>query len=967
VQIDRNKRTSATIALAAASAIAAVAPRADAQTWVNPNSGSWSVAGNWVGSVAPASASTTQLTFNAASVQTYAATNNIANPFTVNLVRFNNTSTGLITVNGSALKFDGASASVLQNGGGPATMTNAIQSNNTATASLNVTVGGSGAGTLTLSGPLQLSNAPFVNAGGSALVVSRPIVGAVARTVLTGGGTAYGLRADAGAVLVQGGTWNFTSAERGNDAFAGVNDAGFWSLGAGNSPTQGAGSITISDGASVAAINAFAGLAPGKTGVLTITGPGTTLNMPAGGDGRFGINYGTGTVSILNGAAVSNRLTNVGRQDNSIGTMIVDGAGSTLTSSNELDVADGNNSVATLTVSNGGQVQLPNGLLFLGAARTLGGTPAGNTGLLNITGTNSLVNVTGSGGASGAGQLAMAQGDASTAANGTLMITGGRLNCFNSFVGAGLGAASITVSGGVYGGGGEFVMGSTGGARMAITTGGRWTNAGNVFTASRAGETASIEVHGAPSLADLSSAEFVVLSGGRALPAGSTTLTIDSGGEVRANVMFVAQESDSSATVTVDGGNSILRIQSLQDDNQLIVANANGALGGVTVQNNAQLLVAPTSPTGGAIFLAPVAANGSLAASRATLTIDGATLGSGTHGAAMFIGASSDGMQSFDGGVATFSVVGGASADTHADALVGTAGTVQIGAGSTPATLKIISLFVNGNVNYNSGTLIAGGTLSVGGTVFLSDAGAGRTNKKTLEVGGATLTSSGVIDLNDNDLLIHRDQKAYVTQAIAAARNGGSWDAAGITSTAAKNNPQHNTTQGILSGGEYSAMNAGTTQFNGRAFIPDDTLVKYTYYGDTDFNGHVNFDDYVRTDNGFNNHLGGWMNGDFDGNGVVNFDDYVLIDLAFNTQSGTLDRAVDGLRAGPSADRTVAATGFDEMKLSQAEATVIQHALCFGGEYTESFLASAVPEPAITLPGLVCLGAVCRRRRRSDS
>ena len=61
-------------------------------------------------------------------------------------------------------------------------------------------------------------------------------------------------------------------------------------------------------------------------------------------------------------------------------------------------------------------------------------------------------------------------------------------------------------------------------------------------------------------------------------------------------------------------------------------------------------------------------------------------------------------------------------------------------------------------------------------------------------------------------------------------------------------------------------------------------LVKYTYYGDTDFNGVVDFDDYSRTDAGFNQHKTGWLNGDFDGNGVVDFDDYSLIDLAFNTQ-----------------------------------------------------------------------------------
>jgi hypothetical protein len=58
--------------------------------------------------------------------------------------------------------------------------------------------------------------------------------------------------------------------------------------------------------------------------------------------------------------------------------------------------------------------------------------------------------------------------------------------------------------------------------------------------------------------------------------------------------------------------------------------------------------------------------------------------------------------------------------------------------------------------------------------------------------------------------------------------------------------------------------------------------------GDTDLNNTINFDDYVRTDNGFNNRRTGWTNGDFDGNGSVNFDDYVLIDQAFNTQTAVL-------------------------------------------------------------------------------
>ena len=65
-------------------------------------------------------------------------------------------------------------------------------------------------------------------------------------------------------------------------------------------------------------------------------------------------------------------------------------------------------------------------------------------------------------------------------------------------------------------------------------------------------------------------------------------------------------------------------------------------------------------------------------------------------------------------------------------------------------------------------------------------------------------------------------------------------------------------------------------------------LAKYTCYGDADLNGIVNFDDYSRTDSGFNNNRTGWLNGDYDGNGQVDFDGYSLIDRAFNTQGSAL-------------------------------------------------------------------------------
>ena len=84
---------------------------------------------------------------------------------------------------------------------------------------------------------------------------------------------------------------------------------------------------------------------------------------------------------------------------------------------------------------------------------------------------------------------------------------------------------------------------------------------------------------------------------------------------------------------------------------------------------------------------------------------------------------------------------------------------------------------------------------------------------------------------------------------------------------------------------EYKSVYGPAQRSTAKRSTTASILVKYTYYGDADFNGLVNFDDYSRTDAGFNGESNGWLNGDYDGNGIVNFDDYSLIDLAFNTQA----------------------------------------------------------------------------------
>ena len=161
---------------------------------------------------------------------------------------------------------------------------------------------------------------------------------------------------------------------------------------------------------------------------------------------------------------------------------------------------------------------------------------------------------------------------------------------------------------------------------------------------------------------------------------------------------------------------------------------------------------------------------------------------------------------------------------------------------------------------------------------------------------------TGKLDLTDEDMIVYStaaNLKPDIQALINNARNNGTqgqWSGSGITSTSAKNEPHQNGTLGVLNNVEFVNVIpfvSGERGFDGTKVTNSTSapavLVKYTYYGDTDFNGKVDFDDYVRTDNAYNNHIadGGWLNGDFDGDGgLVDFDDYVLIDLGFNTQSG---------------------------------------------------------------------------------
>lgn len=253
----------------------------------------------------------------------------------------------------------------------------------------------------------------------------------------------------------------------------------------------------------------------------------------------------------------------------------------------------------------------------------------------------------------------------------------------------------------------------------------------------------------------------------------------------------------------------------------------------------------------------------------------------------------------------------------------------------------------------------AGLSVSAGTVQIMSngtDAGASRVG--VLNLGGANPIAT--LDLADNDLVVTASSYVSIAGAVVHARHSGAWDQTGITSSAARTTTGQSRTLGVMTGQEFTGIYGPAATFDGFNIAAGDVLVKFTWYGDSDFNGSVDFDDYVRIDGGYNSGADGWVNGDFDLSGGVDFDDYVLIDLGFNAQSGTLRRAVLWLSGEDRSDYDTGSTALRLVKVHFAE---------FGNAYATHFL-TAVPEPGNIVAiaaGLWCATARQRRNPRQES
>jgi hypothetical protein len=212
------------------------------------------------------------------------------------------------------------------------------------------------------------------------------------------------------------------------------------------------------------------------------------------------------------------------------------------------------------------------------------------------------------------------------------------------------------------------------------------------------------------------------------------------------------------------------------------------------------------------------------------------------------------------------------------------------------------------------------GQLNLSGGSFTVRAGGGTAG--TSRIKDLTITLAR-LDLTDHDLVI--DYDAAEASPIATIRGylqtgfaNGAWTGQGIRTS-------HGTSNGYGIG--YAEATGIFTSFpavfSGQEVDNTTVLLKFTRFGDADFSGNVNLNDFNRLAANFGASGRDWSGGDFNYDGLVNLSDFNLLAANF------------GLSASP------------------------------GGPTPEdwSTLASTVPEPCAL--GVLGIGLLLARRRRS--
>ncbi|MBL0926024.1 MAG: autotransporter-associated beta strand repeat-containing protein [Phycisphaerales bacterium] len=292
---------------AAASLMAVAAPASAQWVWAT-GTGSWNTGTNWGPATVPTSGLTTVLTFNNSTLSTgYTSTNNVPSPvpFVLTQLNFSNEASSAISIGGTQIAFDGASSLINQQGAGAAS----VSANLLLNQALNV--GGSGLGTVTLSGIISGGNGVNIGVNNRAIFSmsgSNTFIGNTSLNsgiyLMTGSNTQLG--AAANQLNVNGGQLRFGTAmtianqinfNQANTLVTGVNGASLGNL---------AGSGQVTFGQTTGSTTNLTGANSGFTGALVINSGVQSVNTVA-------VNGAAGSLSNVSAVGVfSNNTLSLG-------------------------------------------------------------------------------------------------------------------------------------------------------------------------------------------------------------------------------------------------------------------------------------------------------------------------------------------------------------------------------------------------------------------------------------------------------------------------------------------------------------------------------------------------------------------------------------------------------------------------------------------------------------------------------
>ena len=208
----------------------------------------------------------------------------------------------------------------------------------------------------------------------------------------------------------------------------------------------------------------------------------------------------------------------------------------------------------------------------------------------------------------------------------------------------------------------------------------------------------------------------------------------------------------------------------------------------------------------------------------------------------------------------------------------------------TGGIASLMNLTGIGSFTISGGTLTISGAKNTLGSLNISGTGTAQAvgNGAVLEVSGLSIGSSNKLDLENNDLIWHNGNMASITQWLAAGRGTGTWNGtSGIVSTTAADGYGF----GVLNGSVYNALYGSS--FDGCTVGPNDVVVKYTWAGDINLDGHVTATDFAQLDASYLKHIynGGtsdpkptWLQGDLNYDGKIDASDYAIINHAYSLQ-----------------------------------------------------------------------------------